>query len=72
MKPAPMPIQARYKIFKSHTEPWEKMAQRVAEFLTSLGPGRVIGVSHSHESQVGVIIVWYWEVGETELSVGSD
>ena len=60
-----MPIQARYRIFKSHYETWDKMAQQVADFLTSLGPGRVIGVSHSQESQLGVIIIWYWEVEET-------
>jgi len=61
-----MPIQARYKIFRSHYETWVQMAQQVAEFLTTLGPGRVIGVSHSQESQLGVIIVWYWEVDEAK------
>ena len=60
-----MAIQARHKIFKSHTEPWEKMSQKVTDFLTTLGPGRVIGVSHSQESQLGVIIVWYWDVDES-------
>jgi len=57
-----MVIQARYKLFKSLTDPWETMSQQVAEFLTTLGPGKVIGVSHSHENNLGVIAVWYWEV----------
>jgi hypothetical protein len=57
-----MPIQARCKLFKSHYDSWETMSQQVAEFLTTLGPGKVIGVSHSQESQLGVIAVWYWEV----------
>jgi hypothetical protein len=57
-----MAIQACYKLFKSYSDPWEKMAEQVAEFLTTLGPGRVIGVSHSHENNLGVIAVWYWDV----------
>jgi len=57
-----MAIQARYRLFKSLSDPWEKMSQQVAEFLTTLGPGKVIGVSHSHENSLGVIAVWYWEV----------
>jgi hypothetical protein len=59
-----MPIQARFKLFKSSFDSWETMAAQVSEFLTSLGPGKVIGVSHNQESQFGVIAVWYWEVEE--------
>ena len=61
-----MPIQARFKLFKSAFDSWETMATQVSEFLTTLGPGKVIGVSHSQESQMGVIAVWYWEVEEGE------
>ncbi len=61
-----MPIEARYKLFKSGHESWETMSEQVRKFLTILGPGRVIGVSHSHENNIGVIAVWYWEVvGDT-------
>jgi hypothetical protein len=59
-----MLIQARYKLFKSAFDSWETMSQQVADFLTKLGPGRVIGVSHSQESNVGVIAVWYWDVDD--------
>jgi DNA phosphorothioation-dependent restriction protein DptG len=59
-----MAIQARFKLFKSHTESWETMSQKVADFLTTLGLGKVIGVSHSQESQFGVIAVWYWDVDD--------
>jgi hypothetical protein len=59
-----MPIQARCKLFKSSYDSWETMARQVAEFLTTLGPGKVIGVSHSQESQHGVIAVWYWELDD--------
>jgi hypothetical protein len=67
-----MPIQARHKVFKSFHQTWDAMAQEVAEFLTSLGPGRVIGVSHSQEGQLGVIFVWYWEVDEAAESTASE
>jgi hypothetical protein len=59
------PIQARFKLFQSSFSSWETMSQEVTEFLTMLGPGRVIGVSHSQESHYGVIAVWYWEVDPT-------
>ena len=60
-----MAIQARFKVFKSSFDSWEIMSEKVTRFLTMLGPGKVIGVSHSQESQHGVIIVWYWEVAES-------
>jgi len=60
-----MAIQARFKLFKSHSQSWETMSQQVAEFLTTLGPGNVIGVSHSQQSQFGVIAVWYRQVDDT-------
>ena len=59
-----MAIQARFKVFKSSFDSWDTMCEKVTRFLTILGPGKVIGVSHSQESQHGVIIVWYWEVEE--------
>lgn len=59
-----MSIQAKCRLFKSFTDSWETMSGEVAEFLTALGPGKVIGVSHSHHNNLGVIAVWYWEVPE--------
>jgi hypothetical protein len=55
-----MPVQAKFKLFKSHFDSWETMCTQVCEFLNTLGPGQVISVSHSQESQLGVITVWYW------------
>ncbi len=37
------------------------MCQQVADFLTQVGRDNVLCVSHSQESQLGVITVWYWE-----------
>jgi len=56
-----MTERARFRLFKSSFDSWEKMCQQVAEFLTAIGPQKVIGVSQSQESQLGVITVWYWE-----------
>jgi hypothetical protein len=62
-------MQARFKMFQSGHEPWEMMFQRAADFMTKLGPEYTIGVSHSHESTVGVVTVWYW-FDETLLAEG--
>jgi len=56
-----MAAKANFKIFKSLSEPWDAMSRQVADYLTELGPEKVISVSHSHEGHIGVIIVWYWE-----------
>jgi hypothetical protein len=53
-------MQARFKIFKSGTLPWEMLFQQAADFMTKLGPEYTIGVSHSHENNIGVVTVWYW------------
>ena len=56
-----MAPQARYRLFRSAFDSWETMCEEVTEFLTTLGPAKVIGVSHSQEGQIGVITVWFWE-----------
>jgi hypothetical protein len=53
-------MQAKYRIFRSGHEPWETLFQQAADFMTALGPEYVIGVSHSHENNLGVVTVWFW------------
>jgi hypothetical protein len=53
-------MKAMFKIFQSGHEPWGVLFQQAADFMTKVGPEYVIGVSHSHESTVGVVTVWYW------------
>ena len=53
-------MKAMFKMFRSSHEPWEVMFQQAADFMTKVGPEYVIGVSHSHESTIGVVTVWYW------------
>ena len=58
-------MQARFKIFKSAVSPWKTIFTAAATFATSLGPERLIGVSHSCDQNVAVVTVWYWAI-ETE------
>jgi hypothetical protein len=37
----------------------ESLFARAAEFATRIGPDRVINISHSEDTNVGVVAVWY-------------
>lgn len=58
-------MNARFKIFRSHTSPWPVIFAKAAEFATTLGPERLIGISHSCDQNNGVVAVWFWAL-ETE------
>lgn len=53
-------MKAQCRLFKSHFESWETMSMQVTDFLTELGPDKVIGISQSQEGSFGLITVWYW------------
>lgn len=59
-------MQVRFQIFRSASQSWESLFGDAARFATSVGLERLIGISHSHESTVGVVTVWYW--GEAEAN----
>lgn len=52
--------EARFVMFRSSTSTWETIFANAAEHATSLGPGRVISISHSCDNQDSVVTVWYW------------
>ena len=52
---------ARYESFGSELTPRETAFAQAAEFLTQLGPGRVITVTHAEEQRGTVVTVWYWD-----------
>ena len=54
-------MAARFKVFRGVWASWEKLFLEAAEFITTLGPDRVISVSHSADQCDGVVTVWYWE-----------
>jgi hypothetical protein len=50
-----------FQHFRGTWSSWEELFQRAADFATSVGPERVISISHSADKNDGVITVWYWE-----------
>jgi hypothetical protein len=42
---------------------WETLFERAAEFAGSIGPERLISISHSADNGDGVVAVWYWSDG---------
>ena len=55
-------MQVCFQMFHSTTQPWETMFSQAAQFATSVGLERLIGISHSHEGTIGVVTVWYWGI----------
>src|SRR4051794_36764752 len=46
-----------FEMFASATQSWEVLFRDAARFATKLGRERLICISHSHESTVGVVTV---------------
>ena len=59
-------MQVRFQIFRSGHQPWEMLFGEAAKFATSVGLERLIGISHSHESSIGVVTVWYWGAADEQ------
>jgi hypothetical protein len=53
-------MRVQFKVFQSDWQPWEKLFQQAADFLTEIGPDRTIGISHSQSGSVGTVSAWYW------------
>ncbi len=53
-----MKVQTRIWKLRDYNYSQEQMFVDVNEFLTSLGPKKIISVSMSHEKQV---VAWYWD-----------
>jgi hypothetical protein len=48
-----------FEVFRSSFASWEELFRQAAEFASSLGPDRVINISHSADRGEGVVTVWY-------------
>jgi hypothetical protein len=59
-------MQVCFRIFRGAVQPWDVLFAEAAEFATSVGFERLIGISHSHESSIGVVTVWYWGKAEAK------
>ena len=57
--------QVQFEMFRGTFESWNSLFTQAAEFATSLGPDRLISISHSEDKDDGVVAVWYWGSGES-------
>ena len=56
-------MRARFRIFPSVFKSWEETCETVAAFVDTVGPERLISVSHTADPAV---VVWYWEAQSAE------
>lgn len=50
----------RFEIFRSGMSSWETLFAEAADFASRIGPEDLINISHSEDSNEGVVTVWYW------------
>ena len=50
-----------YKMFRGTLITWEELFAQAAEFASTLTPEELIGISHSEDSNDGVVVVWFWK-----------
>ncbi len=53
-------MTAKFEVFRGVLTTWETLFARACDFASSLGPDRVISISHSCDRLDGVVTVWYW------------
>ena len=53
--------QVRFKIFKSQTKSWTVLFREVADFASEMRGEQLISISHSEDTNEGVVTVWFWE-----------
>lgn len=51
----------KFQVFRGTFASWEMLFQEASDFATSLGPDKLISISHSEDQNTGVVTVWYWE-----------
>jgi hypothetical protein len=63
-------MNASYRIFRGTMTTWDALFDEAAYFASSVGPQRVISISHSEDANDGVVVVWYWQDIPRQRSVG--
>lgn len=53
-------MTVEFETFRGTWATWETLFQNAARFASSLGPERLISISHSEDENDGVVTVWYW------------
>ena len=54
-------MRMKFRKFHALLKSWETVFQEAADFATSLGPDRVVSVSHSEDHNEAIVTVWYWD-----------
>jgi hypothetical protein len=54
-------LVVKFEYFERTFATWDTLFAEAAEFATQVRPERLIGISHSHEGDEGVVTVWYWD-----------
>jgi hypothetical protein len=57
-EPARRTVLCRH--FRGLLTSWQDLFQQAADFGTTVGPDRLITISHSEDDNEGVVTVWYW------------
>ena len=50
-----------FKRFSSSMKTWDNLCGDAAKFAATIGPERLISISHSQEGLHGLVVVWYWD-----------
>ena len=53
-------MRVHFKVFRSGLSSWETLMEEAATFASEFPPERLISISHSEDSNEGVVTVWYW------------
>jgi len=53
-------MNVQFQVFRGVWTSFEALFCEAAEFASSLGPERLISISHSEDENDGVVTVWYW------------
>ena len=57
-------MRVRFQTFSSGWSSWDSLFGEAAAFATTIGPHRLINISHSCDKNQGVVTVWYWDEDE--------
>lgn len=58
--PASSNLRVVFRTFRGTLTTFEELFSQAAEFATGVGKDRLINISHSEDSNHGVVTVWYW------------
>ncbi len=53
-------MHVEFQSFRGMWISWHDLFTQAAEFADSIGPDRLISISHSADNNDGVVTVWYW------------